>query len=201
MKSIVKPLGLALVAASMFAVNQAGATSMIRMGLEDLVRDNSVAVMGEVTEAQSYWNKEHSFILTDVTLQVTEALKGIDEKAGGSINFTVMGGTVGELTNLIVAGPELALGGNYVLFLNKENLPGAQQVLTTRDLSQAVFNVLPSKDDGRLVAVSQAGGYELYPDQRGLSQAVGGEQGMELEQLLNTVRSLENARVTAKEAK
>lgn len=200
MKSIVKPLGLALFAASMFAVNQAGATSMVRMGLEELVRDNAVAVLGEVTGAQSYWNKEHSFILTDVTMQVTEAMKGVDAKSDGTISFTVMGGTVGELTNLIVAGPELALGGSYVLFLNKEDLPGAQQVLTTRDLSQAVFNVLPTKADGRLVAVSQASGVELFPDQRGLTEAVGGEQGMELEQLLNTVRSLEQARVSAKEA-
>ena len=99
-----------------------------------------------------------------------------------------MGGTVGETTTLIVGGPELIPGNSYVLFLNEENLPGAQGVRTVRDLVQGAFDVVMS---GRgLRAISQANQHPLLPDRNGYFDAAGGPEGYPLGAMMQSVREI-----------
>lgn len=43
---------------------------------------------------------------------------------GKELDITILGGTADDLTTLIVGGPELARGAEYVLFLSRQDLRG-----------------------------------------------------------------------------
>lgn len=162
-----------------------GATTLRRAGLEELVDVNQTVVVGEVLDVHSYWNAENTFILSDVRVEVAEVLKG---EAASVMTVTVMGGTVGDLTTLIVGGPELVPGRSYVLFVGDGDLPGAAGVRTVRDLTQGVFDV--RLEAGGVRAVSQASDLPLVPDAFGESEPAGGRQGVALHSLVRSIRDL-----------
>src|SRR6185436_6966830 len=127
-------------------------STLIRQSLNGLVAANPTIVVGEVLDAHSYWNDEGTFILTDVRIKATDVLKG--DPRDTDFTVTLMGGSVGDLTTLIVGGAELVPGKPYVLFLNEGDLPGVQGVRTVRDHSQGVFEVVKARDGLR--AISEA---------------------------------------------
>src|SRR5262245_23642197 len=98
---------LTLAALALWAV-PAPATTLVRQGLEKLVAENQQALVGTVVDLRSYWNEDHTFILTDVRFRPEQSLKGRIRQ--GDVTLTLMGGTVGDLTTLIIAGPELVPG-------------------------------------------------------------------------------------------
>lgn len=166
------------------AAGPAGATTLMRASLDDLTASNSTIVIGEVLDVYSYWNVEGTFILTDVTVAAHEVVKG--DLTASELTVTLLGGTVGETTALIVGGAELLPGGAYVLFLNEEDLPGAPKVQTVRDLCQGAYDVVLR--DGDLRAVSQANRHPLVPDAQGYVDAPGGVEGLPLEAMLQSIR-------------
>lgn len=168
------------------AVAPAGATTLIRQSLDELVAHNKTIVLGEVLDASSYWNAEGSFILTDVHVLVREVLKG--KKQDGEITVTLLGGSVGELTAVIIGGPQLVPGNAYVLFLGKSDLPGAAAVRTVPDLCQGAFDVVMGA--GGLRAVSQANGEPLVPDAVGYVDAPGGTEGFPLDAMMRSIREI-----------
>ncbi len=161
------------------------ATILIRTGLEELTATNEMVVVGEVLETHPYWNSDGTFILTNVRVAPIEIPKG--DRRQQEIVVTVMGGTVGDLTTLIVGGADLVAGRSYVLFLNRENLPGARGVLTVRDDSQGVFEIVESEEGLR--AVSQVR-IPLLPDASGVSEPPGGAKGQPLDALLDSIRNI-----------
>jgi hypothetical protein len=171
------PSALALSAAS------AGATTLIRQGLDHLTTGNETIVQATVLDIHSYWNADHQFILTDVRLRPSRILKG---EASGDMICTLMGGSVGDVTTLIVGGADLAPGSEYVLFLAHDDLPGAANRLTIRDHSQGVFEIVGSR------AFSQAIGDPLLPDEHGKVDVPGGDDGLDLDELIDQVRSHSN---------
>ncbi len=171
-------------------VAPASATTLIRADLDDLAAANRTIVVGEVLDMHSYWNVEGTFILTDVRVAAIEVLKGKPRDA--ELTVTVMGGTVGELTTLIVGGAELVSGNSYVLFLNEEDLPGVRGSLTVRDHCQGVFEIVPAGDELR--AVSQANSHPLVPDALGSTDVPGGSEGLELNTMMRSIRELVDVR-------
>lgn len=178
--------GVAALALAASAVAPVGATTLVRAGLDELVAGNGTIVVGEVVDAESYWNAEGTFILTDVKVSVLEVLKGKAQER--EITITTMGGSVGDLTTLIIGGAELFPGRSYVLFLNEEDLPGKPQVRTVRDHVQGVFDVV--RGETGLRAVSQALAHPLLPDVRGFVEPPGGARGLALEEMVDTVNAL-----------
>lgn len=164
----------------------AGATTLIRQSLGDLVAGHGTIVVGEVLDAESYWNADGTFILTDVRIQAHEVLKG--DPGIGEFTVTLLGGTVGDLTALIVAGAELVPGRFYALFVGDADLPGAAGVPTVPHHNQGVFDVLLARDGLR--AVSQANRHPLYPDARGRLAPPGGVEGIPLEVLRKSIVEL-----------
>jgi len=171
-------VALALLALAFVAI-PAGATTLVRQGLDRLTAENEMVVHGRVLDIHSYWNDDHTFILTDVRVRPSQVIKG---SHAGDVTLTVMGGTVGELSSVIIAGADLAAGDDYVLFLNRVDLPGAANRLTVRDLAQGAFNVVKGR------AISQALGHALLPDAQGRTQVPGGEEGLALDELVRQVR-------------
>lgn len=167
----------------------ASATTLRRMSMEELVASNKTIVVGQVLDARSYWNKDKTFIMTDVRIAVNESLKG---NAQGEVKVTLMGGRVGDLTTLIVGGAELIPGKSYVLFLNEESLPGVR-AQTVRDLCQGAFDLVIGKDGLR--AVSQANRHPLIPDRLGYIDAPGGVEGTPFNAMVQSIRQLAGAEV------
>lgn len=171
--------------ATLLAMAPAGASTFPRVDLEYLVSENETIVVGEAVAARSYWNDDHSFILTDVTFVVAQTLKGEMAK---EIVVTVPGGTVGELTSAIVGGAELAPGRSYLLFLDRVNMLGVRDVLAVHDHGQGIFDV--ELKDGAVRAFSQARKHELVPDTAGQREPLGGADGIVLDQLIGSVREI-----------
>ena len=66
-------LALGLAAAAVLAA-PAHATTLVRMGLEDLTATNEMVVVGRVVDVHSHWNGDGTFILTDVRIAVDDVL-------------------------------------------------------------------------------------------------------------------------------
>jgi hypothetical protein len=164
----------------------AGASTFARVGLDYLVAENGMIVVGEVLGTRSYWNDPGTLILTEVQVSVSEVLKG--RVAGHEITVTLPGGTVGDETVAVIGGAELIPGKSYVLFLQKGDLPGAGGVYVVRDHSQGVFDVQMGKDGLR--AVSQATHMELVSDGFGNVTAPGGAPGMPFQSMRRSIREL-----------
>src|SRR5262245_48513498 len=100
--------GMAALLAAATTVAPAGATTLIRASLDDLVATNSTIVVGEVLDTRSYWNAEGTFILTDARVAVRMALKGAtnDEE----LTVTLLGGQVDDLAAVVVGGARLEAG-------------------------------------------------------------------------------------------
>jgi len=176
---------LVLAAAALTAA-PAAATTLIRQGLENLVRENESIVQGKVLDLHSYWNQDHNMILTDVRVRPSAGLKGVGRDR--DVTFTLVGGTVGETTVLIVGGPELVPGSEYLLFLNREDLPGSPHSLTVRDLVQGVFEAGTVKGEQRFF--SQALRHPLSPDAQGRTDVPGGEEGMGAAEMMRQIRQV-----------
>lgn len=164
----------------------AGASTFARVGLDYLVAENGLVVVGEVVSTRSYWNDPGTLILTDVQIAVSEILKG--KLSDHEITVTIPGGTVGDDTVAVIGGAELLQGNAYVLFLQKGDLPGVSGVRVVRDLSQGVFEV--RMDKSGLRAVSQANRLELVADALGKAVPPGGAEGLEFGALRQSVRNL-----------
>lgn len=164
----------------------AGATTLIRQGLEQLVQNNANIVQGKVVDVHSYWNADHDFIFTDVRVRPTADVRRNQPQR--DVTFTLMGGTVGETTVLIIGSPELVPGSEYLLFLNREDLPGAPGTLTVRDLVQGVFEV--ASVNGQRKAFSQALGTPLVPDGFGRTDVPGGEDGVGIDDMIRQIREI-----------
>src|SRR6185295_3784332 len=114
--------GVLILALAIVAVEPSSASTLLRQSLDGLVAGNATVVVGQVLDAHSYWNDEGTFILTDFRIKATDVLKGNPKDTDFTV--TLMGGSVGDLTTLIVGGAELVPGKPYVLFLNEGDLPG-----------------------------------------------------------------------------
>lgn len=177
-------LGFMAVALAIGSAVPAGATSLRRASLDGLVASNRLIVVGEVLDASSYWNADGTFILTDVRIAAADVLKG--SLADREITLTLMGGTVGELTTLIIGGAELVPGRAYLIFLDRQDLPGMEKALTVSEHCQGVFD-LETRGSG-LRALSQARKHALIPDSLGYTEPPGGQEGIAFSTLIHEIR-------------
>jgi hypothetical protein len=184
------PLILSALCLVLAGTNSAQATTLIRAGLETLTAQNELAVYGRVLDIYSYWDATHSQILTDVRLKPAEVLKGTLPAA--DVKLTLVGGTVGSTTMLLIGAPTLVPGHDYIVFVSQTDLlPDQPPVMTVPDHIQGVFDVKsdPATAAGAR-AVSQALVHPLLPDAAGITDVPGGEQGYELKDLFTRVREL-----------
>lgn len=175
----------------------AGATTLIRMGLEDLVAANSTIVVGEVLEVEPRWNEDATFIVTDVRFAASDVLKG--RLAEPEFTITLPGGKIGNRANLLIGAAELVPGNSYVLFLSRMNLVGAGEALAVRDLVQGAFDIKMDKDGLR--AVSQAIRHPLMPDESGQALPPGEAKGMLVNTMLSEIRQIAARQGSRREVK
>ncbi len=114
------------------AVLAAGATTLERLSVEEMVQKSTAVVRARAAAASAV--QRGSMIYTVYRLQVSEVLKGT---VSPSAEVYVPGGTYGRYRQSIAGSPVLEPGREYVLFL-WASPRGLVQVI---GLSQGVFQV------------------------------------------------------------
>ncbi|MEW6325397.1 MAG: hypothetical protein AB1515_08445 [Nitrospirota bacterium] len=92
----------------------AQAAVMPAKSLNELVHDADVICTCSVLEQHSQWDPEQNMIITIVTLQVEERLKG---GGGDQIQVEALGGIVGDKGLKVTGAPVFEQGERAVLFL------------------------------------------------------------------------------------
>lgn len=110
------------------------ATTVQRLGLEDLVKKAHTIVVGRVVNSRTYWNSNRKLIFTSYTIQVDESIKG---QAAGSLEVTTIGGKIGDVELHVAGMPAFQNGENAVVFVEQS---GAFQ--TVLGLGQGKFTVI-----------------------------------------------------------
>jgi hypothetical protein len=118
------------------------ATSGSQQTLDGLTKASSEVVRGKVVSRESRWNDDHTLIVTDVVLQVTETFKG---QHGTRVTLEVLGGQVEDLALEVVGGPSFKVGEDVLVFAAR----GPDQRLRIPGLAQAKFTV-ESDADGKV---------------------------------------------------
>ena len=130
----------------LFAGQRSFATSVERLGLEDLVKKARTIVVGKVTGSRTYWSTDKKYILTDYTIAVEESVKG---QAPRTMSVTTIGGKIGDVELYVSGMPIFATGQNAVLFVEQS---GAYQ--TVVGLGQGKFTVSNGEVNNDLIGLS-----------------------------------------------
>lgn len=110
------------------------ATEVTHVDLRELTLGSSDIVIGRVEGARSRWNEAHTKIVTDVTVRVSERLKG-----AGSDRLTLvqLGGVVGNMRYTVPGSPAFTPGEESLLFVWRDSGGRAQ----VNALAQGKFDI------------------------------------------------------------
>ena len=81
----------------------------------ELTHASDQIVIGQVIGGESKWNKGRSAIYTEITLEVSECIKG--DKGRRYVTFRIPGGVVGDTVVWAEEQPEFSKGENVLVFL------------------------------------------------------------------------------------
>src|SRR5687768_1790780 len=109
------------------------ATTVERLTLDDLARRSQSVVQGVVRGSRTYWSPDGKLILTNTTIEVTEAIKG---QAGRTIDVTTVGGRIGDTVLHVSGMPAFTSGENTIVFVERSS-----GYLTVLGLGQGKFTV------------------------------------------------------------
>ena len=171
-------------AVCLLAVLPAFATTLMRMDTAALTRAANRVVYARATDQRVYWNAAGTQILTDTTFQVLDEAKG---NGPSSITVTLLGGRIDPVEMSADGTPTFKVGEEVVLFAT----PGENGAHNLAGYSQGVLRVQIEPGTGRRMAVSAlAGANILEPSGAGLRSVQPGAMRVELDTLLNEVRSI-----------
>lgn len=111
---IQKVLLLMLVLMLVLVPVRVGATVLVPAEMSELAQEAGAIVRGVVSAAVPRWSEDRRSIVTVVTLDAEESLKG---SLGDRVQFVVPGGVLGRYRNIVVGAPEFAVGQHVVVFL------------------------------------------------------------------------------------
>ena len=103
----------------------AAASTFLYQSQAELVGRAEAVVQGRIVEVHSFWNAEHTVILTEAVLEVEDTVVGA---APAFVNLRTFGGRVGNYTVEAHGFPTFELGERMLVFLEPEQ-GGAQRVL------------------------------------------------------------------------
>ncbi|MES1244120.1 MAG: hypothetical protein ABUT39_21125 [Acidobacteriota bacterium] len=135
----------------------AAASTFLALDREELVEQADAVVAGRVVEVTSFWNAEHTAILTEAVLEVEDTLVG---SSPAYVNLRTFGGQVGNYRIVAHGFPTFQLGERLVLFLEPEQ-DGAQRVL---GYQQGQYRIREQQGREMAVPVIDFGARILRPD-------------------------------------
>src|SRR5262245_45269813 len=116
------------------AVLPAHATVLRHSDLHELVSGSSDIVVGQVESVAPRWNASGTKIVTEVTVRVSESLKGGNTER---ITLTQLGGTVGNARYTVPGSPVFSPGEQALLFVWRD----AQGRAQVNGLGQGKFDI------------------------------------------------------------
>ena len=145
------PTALALV----FAGAAAHASTFLAMTQEELVAGSAAVVDARVVQVKSFWNREHTAILTEALVRVDETVVG---ESPAFVKVRTFGGTVGRLRIDAPGFPTFERGARLLLFLYTEPADGSVRVQGYRmgeyrieTGADGVERAVPMADEGMLL--------------------------------------------------
>jgi hypothetical protein len=156
------------------------ATQIIQQPPQELAKDASLIVDGKVSTVRSYWNEDHSKIITEATVSVGATHKGAPAT---SVRVLQLGGVVGNVRQTAHGALQWKRGEEVLLFLEPA-MPGTFQVA---GFSQGKYMIERDPRTGRAYVqqAMPAVGTERSSTTPGVTPSR--EQALTLEQFLNQV--------------
>lgn len=159
------------------------ATTVLRFSLEELVERSEVIVHGTCTDVRG--RETPDGVVTDVTLRVTTALKGAP---GEALAFTTYGGATAARGTFIAGSPQFEKGEELIIFLDRPNRVGYRLAI---GMSQGKYTIHEDAT-GRKLATRNLAGLVFVDPRTGEVEEAGPEQGVRLDDLLQTIRDFVN---------
>ena len=125
--------GSLLLALSTLAAASARATTLVHQDVVGLVGSSSDIVVGHVNTVRAHWDEYHQHIVTDVTFDVSESLKGEKRR----LTLTQLGGEVDGIRVTVPASPAFRTGEEALLFVWRDSRERAQ----VNGLGQGKFDI------------------------------------------------------------
>ena len=132
--SLVRRLLGALGVVAAMTAPAARATEMIHLDTKTLVQGSADIVVGKVESITPHWNSAHTKIFTDVSVRVTETLKG---RGGDPLVLTQIGGEVDGVRYTVPGCPAFVRDEEALLFVWRDRLGRAQ----VNGLGQGKFDI------------------------------------------------------------
>jgi hypothetical protein len=132
---------LATVLAVILLAPLAGASQVLHQTLRDLTLGSSDIVIGQVEGARAHWDASHRKIVTEITVQVSESLKGAPP---GRLTLTQLGGDVDGFRYSVPGNPLFRAGEEALLFVWRDAKGRAQ----VNGLAQGKFDITTNAATG-----------------------------------------------------
>ena len=172
-----------MLVATVVAVPASGST-FVTMDLNELVAESESAVEGRVVAVQSYWNKQQTAIVTDVTIAVDEKLFG---RAGGELVVRTFGGTVDGYTIEAIGFPQFQEDERVLLFVHRPETPDGKLRVTGYQLGH--YRIVRQGDEDAAIPAIDDGARFLSPSGKRATPP----SARSLEQLKDEIRSAANS--------
>lgn len=170
---------LAALVMTLLVIGPAVATTVLRFTLEELCDRAELIVHGKCTATAA--RETPDGVVTDVTIEVTSALKG---KPPVTFTFTAYGGQTDTRGTFIAGAPTFEVGEELLVFLDRQNDRGFRLAI---GMAQGKYTV--REEDGRKLATRNLAGLRFVdPATNEVSEADEPEQAVPLEDLLKTIK-------------
>jgi len=175
---------LAAALALALASPAADASQVLHQTLRELTLGSSDIVVGRVESTSARWNEAHTRILTDVTVRVSESLKGA---GGGVLTLTQLGGDLDGFRLSVPGSPLFRPGEDALLFLWRDPQGRAQ----VNGLGQGKFDITTDRVTGARTLQRGLPGLRVR-EARSLSLVKEGEPAprLPLDDMLGEIRAI-----------
>jgi hypothetical protein len=117
------------------------ASVVMPMSLETIAGLSGQVIVGRVAAVRSYWVDEPRQIVSEVTFEQVEYLKGKRADSGDAFTLVVPGGRVGEMQMRVCCAPSFEVGEKWLLFLLPE-----YRTFPTAGMWQGAFRIKADTD-------------------------------------------------------
>ena len=112
------------------------ATTLVRLSLEQMSQASTAIVRGRATRQDTYWNPQHTQVVTDTTIAVESVVKGQPPR---TLVVEQPGGTIGNFHEYVAGTVRFRPEASYLLFLEPAGDGPARYLVV--GLSQGAYRI------------------------------------------------------------
>jgi hypothetical protein len=167
----------------------ASASIFVEVPLKMMCVESDHIVIARMISMNSYWGPNHQKIFTDITLEISDKIKGQLQK-GDQIKMTLAGGTVDGITTLVIGGPRFIEGQESVLFISEKiSAKSGKKYFKLYGLSHGKFDIFTDPTTNEKRVIRDQVDLPLRLEKLGASLPVTNHQSMSLSNFLAHVRA------------